>query len=66
MHLNNLRTGKYYSLRNHGETFEFQVVEILSREDFRLKDIHTMEYYDMSDLVRYGRGEDYLLDELRR
>lgn len=66
MHLNNLRTGKSYTLRNHGETFQFQVVEILSKEDFRLKDIHTLEYYQMSDLVRYGRGEDYELDELAR
>lgn len=65
MHFNNLRTGKRYILTNHGETFEFTVEEILLSDNFKLRDLHTLEYYEMADLIRYGRGEDFELDELR-
>ena len=65
MHFNNLRTGKRYTLKNHGETFEFTVEEILLRDNFKLRDLHTLEYYEMADLIRYGKGEDFELDELR-
>lgn len=61
---NNLRIGKKYRLVNHREVFEFEIMEVFAGEEFRLKDIHTLEEYFMSDLVRYGRGKDFSIREL--
>ena len=61
---NNLRIGKKYRLVNHREVFEFEIMEVFSGDEFRLKDIHTLEEYLMSDLVRYGRGKDFSIREL--
>lgn len=61
---NNLRRGKKYQLRNHGELYEFWVVEMLESEDFLLKDVLTLEHYKLHDLLRYGKGKDYDLQEL--
>ena len=56
---NNLRVGKRFRLVNHGETFEFEILDIMSDGDCRLKDIHTLEQYALHDLIRYGRGNDF-------
>lgn len=61
---NNLRVGKKYKLINHREVFEFEVMEVFGLEEFRLKDIHTLEEYFMSDLVKYGKGKDFSVREL--
>lgn len=61
---NNLRKGNKYRLRNHGEVFEFLVTEILEGEKFLLKDLHTLDKYELQDLLRYGKGKDYDLHEL--
>jgi len=60
---NNLRVGKKYKLVNHRELFEFEIMEVVSNEEFRLKDLHTLEEYFMSDLVRFGRGKDFSIRE---
>lgn len=59
-----LRVGKRYRLTNHREIFEFTIMEVMGREDFRLKDIHTLEEYTMGDLTRFGRGSDFSIWEL--
>jgi len=64
MHMNNMRTGKWYRVTNLGEVSEFQVMEILGNDDFVLKDSLTLETYHMKDLTRYGRGEDFAIEEL--
>ena len=59
-----LRTGKKYRLINHGERHEFTIESILPNGDFLVKDILTLETYHLKDLVKYGKGKDYLLEEI--
>lgn len=60
----NLRKGKKYTLQNHGEHFEFQIVDMPEGGIYLVKDLHTLELYLLHDLVRYGRGKDFDLQEL--
>jgi len=62
--VNNIRFGKKYYLTNYGEMYEFEVIEIKDNDEFKLRDVHTLEIYYMSDITRYGRGEDFELREL--
>jgi hypothetical protein len=59
-----LRTGKKYRLTNFGECHEFIIESILSGEDFKVKDLLTMERYHLKELIKYGRGNDYYLEEI--
>lgn len=59
-----LRTGKRYYLINFGERHEFEVEQILVNGDFNVKDLTTLERYQLLDLVRYGRGEDFEIRDL--
>ena len=61
---NNLRKGNKYRLRNHGEVFEFWVIDILEENVYQLKDLHTLELYLLHELVQFGKGKDYDLTEL--
>uniref|UniRef100_UPI0040480618 hypothetical protein n=1 Tax=Roseivirga sp. TaxID=1964215 RepID=UPI0040480618 len=56
---NNLRVGKKFRFTNFGETFEFQVMEIMADGDCKLRDIHTLEAYNLFDFTRYGLGSDF-------
>ncbi|GJM61279.1 MULTISPECIES: hypothetical protein [Persicobacter] len=60
----NVRVGKNYQLTNFGEKLQFQVLEIFSNTDFLCKDLNTMEEYHFEELVAYGKGNDYELEEL--
>ena len=59
-----IRVGKKYRLTNFEEISEFEVLESVGRKDFKLKDIHTLEKYSISDLIKFGRGTDYSLWEI--
>ena len=59
-----LRTGKKYRLVNYGEQHDFVIENILSNGDFRVKDLLTLEQYHLKELIRYGRGKDFLLEAL--
>lgn len=59
-----MRVGKRYRLVNHGERSEFVLLEVIGRNDYKLKDLNSMENYLMSDLIRYGKGEDFELREI--
>lgn len=59
-----LRTGKKYRLTNHGEKHEFVIENILGNGDFKVKDLLTLERYLLKDLIRYGKGKDYSLEEI--
>lgn len=59
-----LRTGKKYRLTNYGERHEFVIESILSGGDFKVKDLLTLERYHLKELIKYGRGSDYYLEEL--
>ena len=59
-----LRTGKKYRLVNFGEQHEFVIEHILSNGDFRVKDLLTLERYHLKELIKYGKGKDFLLEAL--
>ena len=62
--MDNLRRGKKYRLTNYGESFEFQVVEMPEEGAYKVKDLNTLDIYLLHDLVKYGKGKDFDLDEL--
>jgi hypothetical protein len=62
--LNVIRLGKKYKLKNYGDVSEFEVMEFLNEGNFRLKDIHTLEQYQLEDLVAFGRGKDFEIREI--
>ena len=64
MSFDNMRVGRRYRLINYGEVNEFIVEKVKGINDFILKDLNTLERYPLSDLVKYGKGKDYDLDEL--
>ncbi|WP_377479787.1 hypothetical protein [Pontibacter toksunensis] len=51
-------------MKNYGEEFEFQVVEIPEDGVYKVKDLITLDTYLLHELVKYGKGKDYDLDEL--
>ena len=53
-----LRVGKRYRLTNYGECYEFELISILARDEFLLKDLFTLETYKMSQLLGFGVGDD--------
>ncbi len=59
-----IRAGKQYFLRNYGEESKFEVLDIMANGDFKVKDLMTLEVFLLSDLVRYGKGDDYELQEV--
>jgi len=64
MSFDNIRVGKRYKLTNFGDVSEFQVQKAKGLNDFLLKDLTSLEYYSLSDLVKYGKGKDYDLEEI--
>ncbi|GAB3202080.1 hypothetical protein ABID22_003701 [Pontibacter aydingkolensis] len=62
--VDNLRKGKRYRLKNYGEQFDFQVMDMPEEEMYILKDLHTLEIYSLQDLVKYGKGKDFDLEEI--
>jgi hypothetical protein len=62
----NLSVGKKYYLKNYGELSEFRVEERLGIDNFRVKDLHTLEIYELQDLVKYGRSDDFELWEIEK
>lgn len=61
-----MRVGNRYRLVNFAEVFEFEVERRLSDYNFRVKDLHTLETYEIRDLIRYGTGKDFDIREIGR
>jgi hypothetical protein len=59
-----LRTGKKYRLTNFRETHEFIIESVLGNGDFKVKDLLTLERYRLKELIAYGKGSDYNLEEI--
>ena len=64
MSYDNMRVGKRYFLRNHGETTSFLVMEPEGINDFKIKDLISHDIYLFDDLVRFGLGKDFELYEI--
>ena len=59
-----LRTGKKYYLINFGDRYDFQIENITSQGDFKVKDLHTLERYLIQDILKFGKGKDFEIREL--
>ncbi|MCD9019592.1 hypothetical protein [Parachryseolinea silvisoli] len=64
LHLDVLRVGKKYRLINYGEQHDFIIEATLPGGDFRVKDLDTLEPYNLKELIAYGHGKDYIIEEL--
>ncbi|WP_226388823.1 hypothetical protein [Penaeicola halotolerans] len=62
--LDNIRVGKRYRIKNFGEITEVQVMARISDENYKVKDLVTLEVFELEDLIRYGLGKDYDIDEI--
>lgn len=65
MSFDNIRIGKKYYLCNYGEESRFEVLERLSDENYRVKDLTSLDIYELHDLVKYGISDDFELEEVR-
>ncbi len=61
-----LRTGKKYRLINFGEKHEFVIENILGNGDFKIKDLLTLERFRLQELITYGKGKDFMLEEIEQ
>ncbi len=59
-----LRVGKKYRLINFNEQHDFIIESVLANGDFKVKDIHTLERYKLKDLLSFGKGKDFILEDL--
>ncbi|MEI9918867.1 MAG: hypothetical protein WDO14_08685 [Bacteroidota bacterium] len=58
-----LRVGHRYYLINYGDRYEFEIEKILVN-DFKVKDIHTLERYLLKEVLKFGKGKDFEIREL--
>ncbi len=63
--LDNLRVGRIYRLVNQGEIRTIEIMARLAGDNFKIKDLDTLEYYTIHELLQWGRGKDYDLEEYR-
>ncbi|MFL0683960.1 MAG: hypothetical protein ACK4SF_03090 [Algoriphagus aquaeductus] len=63
--LDNLRVGRVYKLVNQGEVRKIEVMSRISGENFKVKDLDTLEHYTLYELLQWGKGKDYDLEEIR-
>ena len=61
---NVLRTGKKYRLTNFGDHHDFIIESVLGNGDFKVKDLHTLERYHLKELLTFGMGKDFMLEDL--
>lgn len=49
---------------NYSDVYDFEIERALLREDFLVKDLHTLERYKLKDVIKFGRGNDFEIREL--
>jgi len=64
MSFDNMRVGKNYFIRNYGETTSFSILATSGRNDFKIKDLLSLEEYSFGTLIQYGIGQDFELYEI--
>lgn len=62
--LDNLRVGRKYQLVNMGEVRQVVIVARLRGANFQVKDLDTLEFYTIEELLQWGIGKDYDIDEI--
>jgi len=63
--LDNLRVGRVYRFVNQGEIRTIEIMDRLSGDNFKIKDLDTLEFYTIYELLQWGKGKDYDLEEFR-
>ena len=58
------RTGRRYRVQNYGEVYKFEVLDIMEGGDCKLKDLDTLEIFYLNDITRYGKSDDFDIDEI--
>lgn len=61
---NTMRVGRKYKLINYGEVFIFETLSINQNDDFLIKIIDTLEKCYLSELYQFGKGNDFMIDEV--
>ncbi|WP_339703299.1 hypothetical protein [Algoriphagus aquimarinus] len=64
--LDNLRIGRKYQLVNMGEVRQLEIIDRLRGTNFKVKDLDTLEFYTIEELLQWGKGKDYDIDEIFR
>jgi hypothetical protein len=64
MSIDTLRVGHRYILNNYRETTKFELVRIENKNDYIMRDLNSLEVYNLKVLIEYGKGKDYDLYEL--
>ena len=59
-----LRVGQRYRLINFGEKHEFEIEARIGHNDFKVKDLLTLERYRLKELIHYGKGKDFEIEEI--
>ena len=62
--ISSLQTGHRYVIKNFGAEVEFEVVDIRADGDIQARHIHTLDLFLLSEITRYGKSEDFDLEEL--
>ena len=62
--IDTIRIGKKYYIVNYGERHEFVVLQRIGEDNFLLKDLLTLEQYELQEFLSYGKGADFELFEL--
>lgn len=60
----NVRVGKKYFLRNYGESFRFLVIRKVGEDNFVVKHLTTLELAHIGDFIQYGKGQDFVIEEI--
>ena len=62
--LDTLRVGHQYTLINYGEVTDFELVRIENEKDYIIRDLNSLEVFNLKVLIEYGKGKDYELFEI--
>ena len=62
--IDTLRVGHKYTLTNFGEKVDFELIRIQNEDDYIVKDLYSLEEYNLKVLIDYGKGKDYDLYEI--
>ena len=62
--LDRLQVGHRYTIRNYDEVVEFEIIRRIAEYDYQVKQLDTLERFPLSELIRFGKGTDFEIQEL--